>query len=56
VVGAASIIDRSGATADVGVPLSPLASLRVLSVESSACEACKLGEPVVKPGSRKAAP
>jgi orotate phosphoribosyltransferase len=56
VVGAASIIDRSGATADVGVPLSSLASLRVLSVESSACEACKLGEPVVKPGSRKAAP
>jgi orotate phosphoribosyltransferase len=56
VVRAASIIDRSGATADVGVPLSPLASLRVLSVESSACEACKLGEPVVKPGSRKAAP
>jgi orotate phosphoribosyltransferase len=56
VVRAASIIDRSGATANVGVPLSSLASLRVLSVESSACEACKLGEPVVKPGSRKAAP
>ena len=56
VVGAASIIDRSGGTADVGVPLTSLASLRVLSVESSACEACKLGEPVVKPGSRKAAP
>jgi len=56
VVAAASIIDRSGGSADVGVPLSSLASLRVLSVESSACDACKLGEPVVKPGSRKAAP
>ena len=56
VVGAVSIIDRSGGTADVGVPLSSLASLRVLSVESSACDACKLGEPVTKPGSRKAAP
>ena len=56
VVGAASIIDRSGGSADVGVPLSSLASLRVLSVESSECDACKLGEPVVKPGSRKAAP
>ncbi len=56
VVGAASIIDRSGGSADVGVPLASLASLRVLSVESSACDACKLGEPVVKPGSRKAAP
>jgi len=56
VIGAASIIDRSGGTADVGVPLTSLASLRVLSVESSACDACKLGEPVTKPGSRKAAP
>ena len=56
VVGAASIIDRSGGTADVGVPLTSLASLRVLSVESSECDACKLGQPVVKPGSRKAAP
>jgi orotate phosphoribosyltransferase len=55
VVGAASIIDRSGGSADVGVPLASLASLRVLSVETSACDACKLGEPVVKPGSRKAA-
>ena len=55
VVGAASIIDRSGGSADVGVPVSSLASLRVLSVESSVCDACKLGEPVVKPGSRKAA-
>jgi orotate phosphoribosyltransferase len=52
VVGAASIIDRSGGSADVGVPLTSLASLRVLSVESSVCDACKLGEPVVKPGSR----
>ena len=52
VVGAASIIDRSGGSADVGVPLSSLASLRVLSVEAADCDACKLGEPVVKPGSR----
>ena len=56
VVGAASIIDRSGGSVDVGVPLTSLASLRVLSVESSVCDACKLGEPVVKPGSRKATP
>jgi orotate phosphoribosyltransferase len=52
VVGAASIIDRSGGSVDVGVPVLSLASLRVLSVESSECDACKLGEPVVKPGSR----
>ena len=53
VVAAASIIDRSGGAADVGVPLSALASLIVLSVAPAACDACKLGEPVVKPGSRK---
>lgn len=53
VVAAASIIDRSGGAADVGVPLSALASLKVLSVAPAACDACKLGEPVVKPGSRK---
>jgi len=55
VVAAASIIDRSAGSADVGVPLSALASLKVLSVEAAVCDACKLGEPVVKPGSRKAA-
>jgi orotate phosphoribosyltransferase len=52
VVAAASIIDRSAGSADVGVPLTALASLKVLSVESAICDACKLGEPVVKPGSR----
>jgi orotate phosphoribosyltransferase len=52
VVAAASIIDRSAGSADVGVPLTALASLKVLSVEPAACDACKLGEPVVKPGSR----
>jgi orotate phosphoribosyltransferase len=55
VTAAASIIDRSAGTADVGVPLTALASLKVLAVESEVCDACKLGEPVVKPGSRKAA-
>ena len=52
VVAAASIIDRSAGSADVGVPLTALASLKVLSVEVDVCDACKLGEPVVKPGSR----
>ena len=52
VVAAASIIDRSAGSAGVGVPLTALASLKVLSVESADCDACKLGEPVVKPGSR----
>ena len=55
VLHSASIIDRSGGDADVGVPLFALASLRVSSVDPSACDACRIGEPVVKPGSRKAA-
>jgi orotate phosphoribosyltransferase len=52
VVGAASIIDRSAGVADVGVPRTALASLKVASVDPAVCDACKLGEPVVKPGSR----
>ena len=54
VLGAASIIDRSGGQADVGVPRFALASLRVVAVDPAECEACKMGEPVVKPGSRAA--
>ena len=52
VVGAASIIDRSGGSVDVGVPRVALATLKVSSVEPSVCDACKTGEPAVKPGSR----
>jgi orotate phosphoribosyltransferase len=53
VVAAASIIDRSAGAADVGVPRTALASLKVASVDPAVCDACKLGEPVVKPGSRQ---
>ena len=55
VVAAAAIIDRSAGSADVGVPLTALAALKVLSVTAAECDACKLGEPVTKPGSRKVA-
>lgn len=53
VVGAASIIDRSGGDVEVGVRRIALSALKVLAVDASECEACKLGEPLVKPGSRK---
>src|SRR5947207_594820 len=53
VVAAASIIDRSGGKAEVGVPLVSLASIDVLAVDPSACNLCKRGEPATKPGSRK---
>lgn len=54
VVSAASIIDRSGGDVNVGVPRIALASLKVAAVAPSVCDACGMGEPVVKPGSRKA--
>ena len=52
VIAAASIIDRSAGNAEVGVPLMALVSLKVAAVEPAVCDACKLGEPAVKPGSR----
>ena len=52
VIAAASIIDRSAGSAEVGVPLMALVSLKVSAVDPAVCDACKLGEPVVKPGSR----
>src|SRR5207253_9098149 len=45
VVAAASIIDRSGGKAGVGVPLVSLAAIDVLAVDPSACNLCKRGEP-----------
>ena len=52
VVAAASIIDRSGGNAEVGVTRVALATLKVLSVEPEICDACKAGDQAVKPGSR----
>lgn len=53
VIGAASIIDRSSGTADVGVKRTALATLDVKSMQPHECELCKDGVEVVKPGSRR---
>ena len=53
VVGAASIIDRSGGRADVGVARAALATLDVPVVAPAACPLCAQGVPAFKPGSRK---
>ena len=53
VVAAASLIDRSGGAADVGVPRVSLATLNVSAATVDECEACARGVPVIKPGSRK---
>ena len=52
VAAAASIIDRSGGTADVGVPRVALATLEVPSYTEEQCPMCFNGDKPVKPGSR----
>jgi orotate phosphoribosyltransferase len=53
VIGAASIIDRSGGRADVGVPRLALATLDVPTYAPANCPLCAEGLPAIKPGSRK---
>ena len=52
VIGAGSIIDRSGGAADLGVPRVALKTMQVLSYPPDDCPLCRAGSPVVKPGSR----
>lgn len=54
VLGAGSIVDRSGGTADVGVPRVALTTLQVAVYQPEDCPQCRAGIPVVKPGSRPA--
>ncbi|MBZ5725536.1 MAG: orotate phosphoribosyltransferase [Acidobacteriia bacterium] len=54
VAAAASIVDRSGGQADVGVPRVSLATLQVPAHYPEQCPMCQQGIPVVKPGSRPA--
>ena len=52
VVGAASIIDRSGGNQSLGVPYYALATVDLPTYQPDACPLCQAGQPVVKPGSR----
>ena len=52
VVGAASIIDRSGGQQQLDVPYIALATVSLPTYEPAACPLCLAGQPVVKPGSR----
>jgi orotate phosphoribosyltransferase len=52
VIGAGSVIDRSGGKADLGVPRAALATLDVVAYDPATCPLCAQGIPVVKPGSR----
>ena len=55
VLGAGSIIDRSGGKVDLGVPRVALETLTVTSWQPEDCPLCKQGLPVEKPGSRPSA-
>ena len=52
VVGAASIVDRSGGTINFGVPSFSLVRLEVPTWDPATCPLCAQGLPVEKPGSR----
>ncbi len=52
VVGAASIIDRSGGNQSLGVPYHALATVSLPTYRPESCPMCAAGQPVVKPGSR----
>ena len=52
VVGAASIVNRSGGAAAFDVPLVSLLDIALPTYQPDACPLCAQGLPVVKPGSR----
>jgi orotate phosphoribosyltransferase len=52
VVGAASIVDRSGGKASFDVPFASLLDVDLATHEPDRCPLCAQGMPVTKPGSR----
>jgi orotate phosphoribosyltransferase len=53
VVGAGSVVDRSGGAVDIGVPRVALLTLDVPAYDPATCPLCQQGTPAIKPGSRK---
>ncbi|HEY3382338.1 MAG TPA: orotate phosphoribosyltransferase [Vicinamibacterales bacterium] len=53
VMAATSIVDRSGRTARLDVPLFSLLELSLPTYDPSACPLCAQGVPISKPGSRQ---
>ena len=56
IVGAASIVDRSGGAAHFDVPFSALLKVDLPTYEPDRCPLCAQGLPATKPGSRPVAP
>ena len=55
VIAAASLVDRSGGTADLGVPFTPLIRIDVPTYSADDLPADLAAIPAIKPGSRAAA-
>ncbi|MDD5423418.1 MAG: orotate phosphoribosyltransferase [Candidatus Omnitrophica bacterium] len=53
VAGVGSVIDRSSAPVDFGVPFAALAKVKVETYKEEVCPLCKKGVPISRPGSRK---
>jgi orotate phosphoribosyltransferase len=53
VIGAASLVDRSGGSASLGVNYHSLWTLSVPAYSAESCPLCQSGSKPVKPGSRK---
>lgn len=54
VIGAASIVDRSGGRPSLDVPYFALLDVALPTYEPAACPLCAQGLPAIKPGSRQA--
>ncbi len=52
VIAAASLVDRSGGKAELGVPYKSLVTLEVPTYTAETCPLCRAGSAPVKPGSR----
>ena len=52
VIAVGAIVDRSGGRAAFDVPFVSLAALEVPAMPPDACDLCRAGIPLVKPGSR----
>jgi orotate phosphoribosyltransferase len=52
VLAAAAIVDRSGDSADLGVPFRALLRISLPTYDPAVCPLCAQGVPVMKPGSR----
>ena len=52
IVGAASIVDRSGGNPGLDVPYHALATIGLPTYQPASCPLCAAGSPAIKPGSR----